>query len=168
MIEAQLEGSLAVELIDTIRSVSDKPVLLCAAPFLSERVLEEEEEIRSQKRYRDRDFLEFVVAAARTAGAHIGARHGHEVMWQEESTVGVPGFTRLEFGIEPVRFTMKGFKIPPTDRKHGNEEYGSIMLGAVLRRLRERCGGVLAEHPAKPAKRVASRPRSAAAASDGA
>jgi len=52
MIEAQLEGSLAVELIDTIRSVSDKPVLLCAAPFLSERMLEEEEEIRSQKRYR--------------------------------------------------------------------------------------------------------------------
>ena len=168
MIEAQLENSIAVELIDTINSVSGKPVLLCAAPFLSERVLEEEEAVRSQKRFQDRAFLEFVVAAARTAGANIAARHRHDVMWQEESSIGVPGFTRLEFGTDPVRFAMKGFKIPPTDRKHGNEDYGLLMLNAVLRRLHERCGGVLEEKPARPSKRAIPRAGATAAASDGA
>jgi hypothetical protein len=169
MIEAHLEGSLAITMIDTIKSVSGKPVLRCAAPFLSERVLGEEEEIRSQKRFQDPDFLAFVVAAAKAAGTRIGARHGHDVMWQEESTVGVPGFTKREFGINPVRFAMKGFNVPPTDRKHGNEEYGLVMLIAVLRRLHELCGGgVLGERPAPVARQGAPRSKRAAVATDGA
>jgi hypothetical protein len=123
-----------VQLIGTIRSVSDSPVLLCAAPFLSERVLTDEEPLRDQKRFQDNEFLDFVVAAAKAAGEKISNRLGAALIWQEPETGGVTGFTKAKYGLNPVRFTMRGGS-PAMDRKHGNEEYGAIMLGAILRKL---------------------------------
>ncbi|HTT98314.1 MAG TPA: hypothetical protein VMF58_09710 [Rhizomicrobium sp.] len=142
-VEAKFEECYAVTLIDTIKSVTAKPMLLCGAPFLSERVLEDEEDLAAQARYRDMAFLQSVMTLARQAGENIAARHRCELLWQADSTVGLPGFTRKEFGINPVRFTMKGGKPPPVDRRHGNEEYGLIMLTAALQRMNEMTGGRL-------------------------
>jgi hypothetical protein len=141
MIEAWFEDSLAVQMIGTIKSVSDKPALLCAAPHLSERVLTDEEPDRSQERFKDTVFLRFVANAAKAAGKKISARHGFELVWQDDETVGVPGFTKAVYGLNPIRFTMMGGKLPAVDRKHGNEDYGLIMLNAILRRLDEISGG---------------------------
>jgi hypothetical protein len=148
IIETFLEDSLAVEMVATIKSVSDKPILLCAAPFLSERILKEEEPLRDQKRFQDVDFLKRVVAAGKAAGARLAARHGFALIWQEEETVGVPGFTKAEYGVNPARFAMRGNKPPPADRRHANEDYGFIMLTVMLQRLNAMSGGrVLKETP---------------------
>jgi hypothetical protein len=135
MIASWFENSLATRLIDTIREVSEKPVLLCAASHLSERVLEEYEALRDQKRYRDPEFLDFVVSSAKAAGTRIAARHRHDLVWQDDATVGVNGVTKIEYSVNALRFTMKTPNFPPFDRKHGNEDYGAIMLGAILRKL---------------------------------
>jgi hypothetical protein len=135
-------------MVATIKSVSDKPILLCAAPFLSERILKEEEPLRDQKRFQDVDFLKRVVAAGKAAGARLAARHGFALIWQEEETVGVPGFTKAEYGVNPARFAMRGNKPPPADRRHANEDYGFIMLTVMLQRLNAMSGGrVLKETP---------------------
>jgi hypothetical protein len=137
-----------VRLIDTIREVSDKPILLCAAPHMSERVLDEYDALRDQMRYRDPAFLDFVVASAKAAGEDIAARHRHDLVWQDDATVGVNGFTKIEYSLNGLRFTMNGLKIPPFDPKHGNEDYGAIMLGAILRKL-----DMLSNGQVLPAKR---------------
>lgn len=153
LLEAWFENSLAVQMADTIRSVSDRPILICAAPFLSERVLADEEPLRQQKRFQDREFLKFAVDAAKAAGENISARHDLSLIWQGEETVGIPGFTKAEYGLNPIRFTMRGGKLPTVDRKHGNEDYGFIMLSTTLRRLDEISGGKVL--PAQPKARAA-------------
>jgi hypothetical protein len=140
-LEANLEDTYATRLVDQIKSVADKPVLLCGAPFLSERVLNEEEDLAAQARYRDVEFLETVVGLAKAAGGRLAARHGCELLWQPASTVGVPGFTKREYGIGPARFAMRGNKPPPADRRHGNEDYGFIMLTLALERMNAMTGG---------------------------
>lgn len=152
VIEAILEDTDAIALIDTIKSVSDKPVLLCAAPCLSERVLTDEEDFRTQPRYQDFDFLRAVVAAGKAAGEKIAKRHRFSTLWQEEDTIGVPGFTKAEYGLNPIRFTMKTGRMPPIDRRHGNEDYGFIMLTAMLKRIDALTGGrTLPAHAKEPA-----------------
>lgn len=140
VIETNLESALAIRMIDTIRSVCDKPIMLCAAPYLSQRVLEEEG-LSGQARLRDRALQAFAVSAAKEAGIKIAGRHGIEIVWQDESTMEPAGFTKKEFGINPVRFAMRGFSVPPTDRKHGNEDYGYLSLMAALAGLQQLSGG---------------------------
>jgi len=148
-IEANLESSLAMSIADKIKSVCDKPILLCAAPYLSERILSEEQ-FRGQMRYEDFDFLNTVVAAAKEAGARISARHKLPLIWQKEETVGVPGFTKASYGLNPARFDMKISAPLEFDRRHGNEDYGYLMLMAMLREVHELTDGrVLANAPAE-------------------
>jgi hypothetical protein len=140
-IEAVLDGSLLINLLRMIRAISQTPpILIACAPYLSERVLDDAP-LSEDARLRDPKFLEPLVATGRAAAERVAARHGSEIVWQDEATVAMPGFTKLEYGLNPARFAMKGFKPPEFDSRHGNEDYGILMLNRILARLDAIPGG---------------------------
>ena len=141
-IETALENSLAVSLIDRIRSISDLPVLICPKPFLSESSLTKKE-IRRNPRLGDHVLFAAVVAQAKAIAEVIAKRHRVEVLWQNDSTIGIPGFTRAELGIDAARLSKreKNTSEHKPDGRHMNEEFGFISLMDVLRRLDEISGG---------------------------
>lgn len=139
--EAALNDCLLINVLGMIRAISrTQPILIACAPYLSERVLTEPP-LDEDARLRDPEFLAPLVAMCRAAAERVAARHGSEIVWQNEITVAMPGFTKLEYGLNPARFSMKGFKTPEFDARHGNEDYGILMLSAVLERLDKISGG---------------------------
>ncbi|HWA91340.1 MAG TPA: hypothetical protein VG889_14990 [Rhizomicrobium sp.] len=144
-----MEESIAVRLIETIRKVKAMPVLLVGAPYVSARALDEPE-WKDEACLRDEDFLARTAARCRASADRVAARHGCETVWQDDSTVGPPGFTKLEFGRNPARFNMRGFGLPEFDMRHGNEDYGALMMREILTRLDANSGGrVLASREQK-------------------
>jgi hypothetical protein len=140
VVEARLRETLLVELVEKVSALSKAPVLLATAPYLSENALGDDT-LRDDPRFRDHEFLTEIVAIGRAAAQRVAAQLGAEIIWQDDSTVGIPGFTKAEFGLNPVRFAMRGGKSPVTDRRHGNEDYGFLVLMKILRRLDELSGG---------------------------
>ncbi len=140
MMEASFENSASIALLDKIRSISAAPTFIYAAPYRSEKVLEETEYC-GQPRLRDPVYLESVVTRCQDIAGRVAACHGVDVLWQNPSTVSVPGFMKIAFGMQPLRFTMKGFGLPEYDGKHGNEEYGFIALMDILHRVNALSGG---------------------------
>jgi hypothetical protein len=149
VIAAALRDSLLIGLLGKIRAIAHKPVLIVAAPYLSERVLAGEK-LSGNARFHDPQFLGPLVARCRASAESVAAESGCEIVWQNEETVAMPGFTKAEFGLNPVRFAMHGQRSPPVDRMHGNEDYGFLVLMAVLRRLDELSGGRVLARAADP------------------
>ncbi len=133
MIEASLEESLLVQFLDKIRPHTGAPIVACSAPFLSERILTRPPH-RGDPRLRDRAFLDLVVGRGRAAASRVAAKRDAEVLWQDDSTVGLPGFTRSEFGVGALILKSEQSDLRD-DGKHMNEDYGLLMLTALLRRL---------------------------------
>lgn len=131
--------SMTIRLIKTIRGVADKPALIVAAPYLSERVLEED--FKDDRRFHDRGFLERYIPRCRAACEAVAGELDAEVVWQDEETVAMPGFTKLVYGLNPIRFAMKGQKPRDFDRRHGNEDYGYLVLMRMLAQLDRVTGG---------------------------
>ncbi len=140
MLNASLEQSASMDLADKIRAVSDRPIVLCPRPFPSEIALNAPP-LRDDPRFRDRAFLESVVTQARSAGATVSARHGAEVVWQDSSTVSIPGFTKAEFGVGAISLKTAKENDRREDGRHMNANYGLLMLTAVLRRLDDLSAG---------------------------
>jgi hypothetical protein len=156
-VEAYLGKSMALKLAAMIRAVTDAPIVLVGAPFVSERLLQDEPQ-STQPWLKDPAFLERFVASCRAAGERVARRAGCEIVWQAESTYTLPGFTSETFNRNPARFSMRGFRTPEFDAKHGNEDYGVLMLGKILERLDGISGGhVMATAKAKTKKRAAPR-----------
>ncbi len=140
MVEDEMRQTILIDLFTKIRSVRDVPIVIAGAPFFSERVLETAP-YNEDSRLRDAGFLAPLVDHAVAAADRVAAAHGCDVIWQAEETIGLPGFTKLEFGNAPVRFKMRGGGTPKVDVKHGNEDYGQIMLLKYLQRLDEMSRG---------------------------
>ncbi len=138
LIDTYLEDSMAVRLIGHIQRFSNAPILIAGAPFVSERVAEDE----AQPWLRDGEFVEAFVGCARRAAEAVAARHKTEIVWQRPETVVRPGFMDVTFNNAPVRFQMRS-KGPPFDAKHGNLDYGAMMLADTLTRLDQLTGGRL-------------------------
>lgn len=137
VLEQTVAESCAIMLIDMIRRVSRAPVVLVAAPFMSERLVEDELEFRTD----DPAPLGAFVEHAKKIAERVAAARQCEPIWQDESTVALPGFTRKAFNRNPVRFTMRTNWMPAFDDKHGNEDYGHLAMTRILDRLDEMSGG---------------------------
>ena len=61
----------------------------------------------------------------------VASDEGCEVVWQAEETVAMPGFTKLEYGVGPVRFAMRGQK--PRDLVDKFEQPYKPLLDAGVR-----------------------------------
>lgn len=135
VIATHLRDSLLIGVLRMIRSIAPSPVLIAAAPFLSERVLEDPP-LDTDERFHDAEFLAPFVARCRKITERVAAEFGSTVVWQDETTISEkPGFTKLEYGLGPARFAMRGGKTPEFDRRHGNEDYGALLLAHVLAKL---------------------------------
>jgi hypothetical protein len=133
VLEATFESSRAIALIDMIREVApDKTVVLAAAPYMSARLLDGNDELHM----REPAALRELVARARAIGERVAAERGCPVIWQDKSTVAKPGFTHRAFNRDAARFSLRdGWTLKEADDKHGNEAYGRLVLAAVLGRL---------------------------------
>jgi hypothetical protein len=151
-LEQSLEESPAIALIDRIRTVSEMPILMVPTPYFSERLLQSDEG-RAQFPLTDRAALARCVARARASAERVAASHGCEVLWQDESTVAAPGFTRLAFNHGALVFNLPGARKGYDDR-HGNEDFGRLAMSQVLGRLDAISRGrVLADTPERQSRR---------------
>ena len=131
MLAAGLSDNLAFWLLDRIReSGSTAPVLMCPTPFYSDVELERKM-MRRHARLGDDAFRAQVLEEGRGIAVGLAARRGGEVIWQDDSTVSAPGFTKREF----ARAAERLGKAPEDDGRHMNEDFGAIVLGNALRRL---------------------------------
>jgi len=143
--EEMFEATGALHLIDLVRKMSELPIFLVAAPFISEVVLEREP-YGEDLHLSDRAALAAFVAQLRTVGERVASRRRCETIWQDQSTVAFPGFTRRAFNRDPARLDGRQPKVKEFDDRHGNEDYGEIAMRQILRRLDEISGGrVLAQ-----------------------
>jgi hypothetical protein len=142
LIETALEESLAMSLVDKIRSMSDLPILICPKPFLSESTLDRKE-IRRNPKLADHALLGEVAAEAKAVAEAVAGQRQVEILWQDPSTIGIPGFTRAELGIDAAHLHKRKEGAPEQkpDGRHMNEEFGFVSLMDVLRRLDEISGG---------------------------
>lgn len=133
VLEATFEASRAILLIDMIREVApDKQIVLAAAPYMSDRLLDGNADLH----LREPAALHALVARARAIAERVAAKRDCPVIWQDEATVAVPGFTRRAFNRDAARFSMsRGWSLQPSDDRHGNEAYGRLVLAALLARL---------------------------------
>jgi len=139
-VEAYMDKSTALQLVRMIRDVTGAPIVLVGAPFVSERELMDPP-FSERPWLRDRAFLEPFVASCRAAGERVAGRTGCEIVWQAQGTYTLPGFTSEVFNKNPIRFTMRSAAAPEFDAKHGNEDYGALMLSAILSKLDAVSGG---------------------------
>lgn len=144
MIRETFEKSFSLTLAGMIRSMSDAPILLSAAPFRPEHILDDPE-YRDLPQLRDPGLLEAVVRQAKDVAHQAATPVKCEVLWQPAETVALPGFTKYSLSRHS---TAGGRKSIEKDRWHGNEDFGEIVLLSILRRLNElSCGQVLPEAP---------------------
>ena len=147
---AEFEATLAIKLADQIRSVSNIPVLLCPKPYPSEKLLREPE-LAKASRFRDAELLGLVVAEAKAVAAAVAARRSCEILWQDEDTIQIPGFTKAEFGLGAVHLNDRK-NAPEDDARHMNEEFGFRSLMVALNRLDDISGGRVLGAPERTAK----------------
>lgn len=137
MLAAGLSDNLAFWLLDRIReSGSAAPVLICPTPLYSDVELERPF-LRKHPHLSDRKFRASVMAEGKAIALELAARHGGEMVWQDDATIASPGYTKREY----TRAALKLVKEPIDDGKHMNEDYGAIVLTNALRRLDELSGG---------------------------
>jgi hypothetical protein len=148
MVEASFRNSIAYWFLDCMRGA--KPVLICPTPFRSENELVWAF-MGKARRFENTQLRREVIAQAQTIGSAFAARHGAEFVWQDEATLGAPGFTRPEFGRNALRLD----KPPMEDGMHMNEEFGAVMLDRVLARIDALSGGRIYGPPETNALRTA-------------
>src|ERR1700743_1038311 len=146
ILEKTFAETRAITLIEMIRTVSPKaPIILIGAPFMSERMLLDDA-VKADLHMTDGTALGPYVARARATAERVAAEHGAEVVWQDDSTVAMPGFTRHAFNRGAIRFNMRDGSMREFDDRHGNEDYGHLIMTKVIARLDTLSGGrVLAQ-----------------------
>lgn len=152
MIQSHLE-SMALDLMADIRKCTDRPILICPTPFRTEEDLRENL-VRRNPRLAEPEFCAALMDDVEAIGSALVARHNGEVVWQDENTVSLPGFTQREFSFGAVRFSEGDAEAGDADGMHMNEDYGRIMLAAALARLDApaELGGAARPVPPAPAE----------------
>jgi hypothetical protein len=132
MVEAALKENQAFWLLEKIREAGPRPVLLCATPFRSDKEASWSF-TRKNRRFADDAFRGKVIAQCQDIGSALAQRHGGEFVWQDESTISLPGFTKAEYAQGALRLGKETLE----DGLHMNEEFGRVMLTRALTRLDE-------------------------------
>jgi hypothetical protein len=139
MAEAALSDNHALWALDAIRTVSTRPVLILPTPYRSDAEAGWTF-LRKHRRLQNAAFRAKLIAQVEEIGSAFVRRRGGEILWQDETTVDVPGFTKAEFAQNPERLGSAAVD----DGMHMNEAYGRIMLTRALERLDAMSGrGVL-------------------------
>jgi hypothetical protein len=137
MAEAALSDNHAFWALDAIRGVSAScPVLILPTPYRSDAEVGWTF-LRKHRRLQDASFRAKLIAQVEEIGTDMFRRRGGEILWQDESTIGAPGFTKAEYALNAERLE----DMQRDDGLHMNEAYGRIMLARALERLDAMCGG---------------------------
>ncbi len=136
MVEGALKEPQPFWMLEKIRESGPKPVLLCATPFRSDKEASWSF-TRKNRRFADDTFRGKVIAQCQEIGSAMALRHGAEFVWQDESTISVPGFTKAQYAQGAQRLG----KATLEDGLHMNEDFGHIALMRALTRLDEISGG---------------------------
>jgi hypothetical protein len=136
MVEGALKEPQPFWILEKIRSVGKQPVLLCATPFRSDKEASWSF-TRKNRRFADDNFRGKVIAQCQEIGSALALRHGGEFVWQDESTISLPGFTKAEYAQGALRLG----KAELEDGLHMNADFGKIALTRALTRLDELSGG---------------------------
>ncbi len=136
MTEAVLNDNQAFWLLDRIREAGPQPALILPTPYRSD-VEASWTFLRKHRRLADAAFRAKLIAEVEEIGAALVGRHGGEILWQDESTIGVAGFSKAEYAQNPERLGSAAVD----DGMHMNEAYGRIMLTRALERLDAMSGG---------------------------
>lgn len=139
MVAATLRETPALRFLEQIRSCSGKPVLICPTPYRSDVEAEWSFLRKSHRRFADAEYRRKLLAQVTEIGSAFVRARGAEILWQDESTIDNPGFTKAEFARGAVRLAEG----QSDDGMHMNEDYGRIMLERAIARLDEMCGGRL-------------------------
>jgi hypothetical protein len=137
MVAATLRETPAFRFLEQIRSCSSKPVLICPTPYRSDVEAEWSFLRKSHRRFADAEYRRKLLAQVTEIGSAFARARGAEMLWQDESTVDSPGFTKAEFARGAVRLAEGQSE----DGMHMNEDYGRIMLERAIARLDAMCGG---------------------------
>ena len=136
MVEASFADKLTFWLLDRVRERGHQPFIVCPTPFRSEKQASWTF-MRKWRRFADEKLRGPVIAQVQEIGSSFAARKGAEIVWQDEATLGPPGFTRAEFAQGAARLG----KPPLEDGMHMNESYGTAMLSRALARIDALSGG---------------------------
>jgi hypothetical protein len=130
MTEAVLNDNQAFWLLDRVRAAGTQPALILPTPYRSD-VEASWTFLRKHRRLADAAFRAKLIAEVEETGTALVRRHGGEILWQDESTIGVPGFSKAAYAQNPERLGSAAVD----DGMHMNEAYGHIMLTRALERL---------------------------------
>jgi hypothetical protein len=128
-----LNESPAVKLVRRLRSVTDRPILLCEQAAPSESIADFAGWWRQLADSADADALRELVE--RTI-ARLPLSAGVSVAPQPEETLVRPILTAQEFSVGSVRLTPSvQDQHPDTDYAHMNATYGALVMRDALRRI---------------------------------
>ncbi|HEX4861610.1 MAG TPA: hypothetical protein VFV07_10265 [Rhizomicrobium sp.] len=136
MTQAVLNDNQAFRLLDRIRETGTQPALVLPTPYRSDAEAGWTF-LRKHRRLADSAFRAKLIAQVEEIGTALVRRYGAEILWQDESTLGAPGFSKAEYAQNPERLGSTAVD----DGMHMNEAYGRIMLTRALARLDEMSGG---------------------------
>jgi hypothetical protein len=125
----------AVKYLADIRAIYDRPLLICPTPLPPRDVLREN---FSEPRFSEPLYLSSVLSVFTSAAESLCAKHGGEIVWQDERTIDRPCFTKETFSLGSTGFSgrqREGYN------KHLNENYGALELARLLERLNELSDG---------------------------
>ncbi|MFL5237479.1 MAG: hypothetical protein ACJ8EL_07725 [Rhizomicrobium sp.] len=133
---ANLEQDICVKVLRQIRSISQVPVLVHAKPFPPESEFHEyveDERLKSA----DPDYLRRTMAVFQEVARTVCTKLDAELLWQDESTCSLPGYTKPEYCLQGLRWNLKEAE----NEAHMNKEFGWVVLRRLLERLDEIAGG---------------------------
>jgi hypothetical protein len=123
-----MEQSLALEIVDALRMVTDAPIAVHAAPYRPDWLVDQPP-LSTLPRSELAAIAGEIAAMAAAITPELERTHGCRIFWQDDSTVSAPGLTASKFvhmhAATPSRPAQR-------DMKHMNAAYGRLAMGALL------------------------------------
>jgi hypothetical protein len=122
-----------IEPFRPLRGITQAPILFAARPFPGEAMLDASG-YAPFKGERGRAYGASLVASYRAAFDDAATEMQAGVLWQPDSTLARPGFTKAEFVTGAAQFLAGGARKEANDT-HMNDAFGAVMIGEMLRKL---------------------------------
>lgn len=128
VLAAVLRETTMATVLRKLRAVTDRPAMAIAAPHPVAR------DDGLWARLKSRGLDGAAAALFNRACEMVAAEHGARFLPQPDATLGNSAIvTQDRFATGPSRFAVPG---PEEDKRHMNDAYGAIVLGAVLNAIR--------------------------------
>jgi hypothetical protein len=127
-IETWIGASNCMDYLAQIRTLHQKPVLVCPRPLPPESFYQTLRD--GPPRLLEPEFLALLFAEFRAQVLRLCGKFGGETCWQDDATLASPGATRNSFSLPP-RSSDKEHNV------HMNAQFGHLMMMKILERLDE-------------------------------